>query len=979
MKLSSFARTLNSTAIGTLRRSRPTTIAAAAILGLALLSAGWNSFVLERSAKRIDLENALIINSERLLSAVKDVETGERGYLMTGLEDYLAPYNDALRVLDAQLLQVRKAAAEATAPPEAIRELEQRLNAVVASAKSAIETRRAQGFDAVLNLLGDGKRHMDAFRDQISLLQSGAQDRRRSALSSERWSIVFILVSFAAMLLGFAYFGRLAYIRHRKNERWSAMLEAVQENAPVGLGFLDDKFRFRHMNKALAAMNDRALGAEVGQEVWTILPELREQIEPKLRSVLTSGRSQSNLEVEAASLAYPDQVRHFLMNFFPLRSGEGDAGDSVGMVVTDETIRKRVERHVVQSEERFRSLIQASAAIVWTTRPSGAFSGAQPGWVAFTGQDRKEIAGWGWIEAVHPEDQSLTSDTWEHALRSCSMFEVEHRLRRHDGEWRYMAARAVPIRESDGSIREWVGIHSDITERKLAEAELAAAKNAAEAANQAKSQFLANMSHELRTPLSAVIGYSEMLAEEVQEIGQPGLLPDLNKIEANARHLLSVINDVLDISKIEANRMEVFAETFSVVDMLNDVVSTVETLIKKKNNELVLEISDGIGAMHSDVVKIWQCLFNLLSNASKFTTDGRITLCASSIVQDETNWVRFSVADTGIGMTAEQLAKLFERFGQADASTTRRFGGTGLGLAITRAFSKMLGGDVEVESIHGQGTTFAILLPANISSAQPSQEADAKTSEISAIASAEKPLVVVIDDDPATRDLLSRFLVKDGFEVREAADGKSGLDLVRTVHPHVVLLDVTMPRMDGWSVLRALRADPELSATPVIMVTILDEHSLAFSLGATDYLQKPVDWERLKHIMEPFRQAGGARSVLVVDDDAETRERLGTLFTREGWTVALAENGRVALDQIAVSAPSLVLLDLMMPEMDGFSFLNELRATEVGRTIPVVVLTAMDMTAEDRHKLEGRASRVIQKGSMNLRDLTREIRSHVRR
>ncbi len=560
-------------------------------------------------------------------------------------------------------------------------------------------------------------------------------------------------------------------------------------------------------------------------------------------------------------------------------------------------------------------------------------------------------------------------------------FEVEHRLRRHDGTWRDMEVRAVPILEENGTVREWVGAHSDITARKEAELQLEMAKEAAEEANRAKSQFLANMSHELRTPLSAVIGYSEMLQEEMEDLGQESLLSDMRKIESNARHLLGLINDVLDLSKIEAERMEIYPEEFSVAEVVQDVAATVESLVEKKGNAMALDLGQDLGAACTDVTKLRQCLINLLSNAAKFTEAGKITLSARRERHGNVEWLAFAVSDTGIGLSPEQQARLFQRFSQADASTTRRFGGTGLGLAITRAFANMLGGEIGVESEEGVGTTFTVRLPAHYVEASAEGSGDAPGQEVmhppAGRAASASGHVLIIDDDPATRDLLARFLQRDGFQVATAADGREGLDRARTLRPRVILLDVTMPRMDGWTVLRALRADAELGDTPIIMVTVLDEQNLAFSLGATDYLHKPVEWGQLKSAMERFKPSEHDGPVLVIDDDADARERMATLLTREGWRVASAEHGRAGLDAVAARTPSLILLDLMMPEMDGFAFLRALRARREWRDIPVVVLTAKDVTADDRRRLAGQADRVLQKGQLGLSDLAETLRSLV--
>ena len=396
---------------------------------------------------------------------------------------------------------------------------------------------------------------------------------------------------------------------------------------------------------------------------------------------------------------------------------------------------------------------------------------------------------------------------------------------------------------------------------EAAKAEAEAAMEAAEAANRAKSSFLANMSHELRTPLSAVIGYSEMMEEELEELGQGGALADIGKIKSNARHLLSLINDVLDLSKIEAGRMDTYAEEIDVAELVAEVKGTVGGLVARKNNSFLIDLGDGLGRMDTDVVKLRQCLFNLISNAAKFTEDGSITLG----VRRSGDALEFRVADTGIGMTAEQLGRLFQRFAQADESTTRRFGGTGLGLALTRAFARLLGGDVSVDSAPGAGTTFTLRLPAAMPAADAvGDETDGDAHPVPASSDADRQTVLVIDDDPSQRELMSRFLERQGFAVRTAADGAAGLALAREIRPRAITLDVMMPQMDGWSVLGALKADAAVAAIPVVMISFVNDAGLEAALGAADHVDKPVAGDRLKGRDGPparrrRRGAGGGR------------------------------------------------------------------------------------------------------------------------
>jgi len=661
----------------------------------------------------------------------------------------------------------------------------------------------------------------------------------------------------------------------------------------------------------------------------------------------------------------------FLSRALPVRDEAGQVARWFG-TNTDVTEQRAWEERVRRGEERFRTVLDSSTAIIWNMAASGGFEWPQPRWTAFTGQTFEEARGAGWVETIHPDDRAQTTDAWHHAVETRSRYDIEHRVRRADGAWRYMEAHAVPILGEDGTVFEWIGTHSDVTERKEAEAAMQAARDEAEEANRAKSTFIANMSHELRTPLSAIIGYSEMLQEELEDSADPdGLGDDIRKIEGNARHLLSLINDVLDLSKIESGKMEVFAETFDVAEMASTVAATVQALVEKKGNTLALDLSPDLGAMHSDVTKVRQILLNLLGNAAKFTEGGSITLSAERRPSpDGKGWLAFRVSDSGIGMTEEQLAKLFQRFQQADASTTRKFGGTGLGLSITKAFSTMLGGDVDVESTPGQGSSFTVRLPANVSASQDAQEGEAPPAVQRGEAGAD--LVLVIDDDPAQRELMTRFLEREGFSARTAPDGPAGIELARALRPRAILLDVMMPGMDGWSVLSALKAIPELAKIPVVMVTFVSQRGLANSLGAADYVLKPVEWERFREVMDRFRGAEG--DVLVVDDDPDTRKRMRTVLEKNGWTVTEASNGLEALDQIAHAVPKLILLDLTMPVMDGFSFLRTLRERPGCADVPVVVLSARDLTSEERKRLRG-ASQVLNKGDTSLRDLAGELRA----
>jgi signal transduction histidine kinase/DNA-binding response OmpR family regulator len=495
----------------------------------------------------------------------------------------------------------------------------------------------------------------------------------------------------------------------------------------------------------------------------------------------------------------------------------------------------------------------------------------------------------------------------------------------------------------------------------------------ARAATQAKSRFLANMSHELRTPLNAIIGYSEMLQEEAEDAGQESFIPDLRKVTRAGRHLLELINDVLDLSKIEAGKMELYLETFDIPSMIEEVCATVQPLAQKNANTIEVRCPADLGAMRADLTKVRQALFNLLSNASKFTKNGKIMIeAAREIPSNNGQWIIFRVSDTGIGMTPDQLAHVFEAFSQADASTLRNFGGTGLGLTITKTFCEMMGGDVAVTSQPGHGSVFTIRLPAEVrdSTAEPDPESQPERVQLPGAGKT----ILVIDDDADTRNVLERFLNRKGFQVECAANGQEGLRLARKLRPAAITLDVLMPGMDGWAVLSTLKSDPAVANIPVVMLTIVDDKNLGYGLGATDYLIKPVDRERLAEILMKFRNMPLSRSALVVDDEEPARKILVQILEKENWKVVEAENGLVALERMSERRPDLILLDLIMPRMNGYQFVTELQKHEEWKSIPIIVITARDVTIQDRVRLNGYVEKVVPKHALNQEALLAEIR-----
>ncbi|WZO95892.1 PAS domain S-box protein [Isosphaeraceae bacterium EP7] len=652
-------------------------------------------------------------------------------------------------------------------------------------------------------------------------------------------------------------------------------------------------------------------------------------------------------------------------------------GKPIGGVVAfaDISRRKADEEARRESEERFRVMADSIPQLAWMCRPDGYIYWYNQRWYEYTGTTAEEMGGWGWKTVQDPEELPRVLAKFDAALASGVPWEDSFPLRRFDGEMRWHLSRALPVRDERGKIVRWFGTNTDVTEQRIVSEALREAKEQAEGANRSKSTFLANMSHELRTPLNAIIGYSEMLLEEAEDDGKEAAASDLKKIRMSGKHLLQLINDVLDLSKIEAGKAEMFLETFEVAEMIHGVVDTIRPLMEQNGNVIEVTCPPGLGSMHADLTKVRQSLLNLLSNAAKFTEKGKVGLKATALPGG--GGFSMEISDSGIGMTPEQLGKLFQPFSQADASTTRKYGGTGLGLTITRRFCRMMGGDVTARSELGLGSTFEIRLPASV-------VAPAADPEVSGPPARQLPeagpgsLVLVIDDDPVVHDLLRRTLEKEGFRVVCARGGPEGIALARDIRPDVITLDVLMPGMDGWSVLTALKAEPELADTPVIMLTMIDDKNLGYALGASDYLTKPIDRERLSLILSKYRRRIASSHVaLVVEDEPMSRQLARDMLEHDNWTVIEAENGRVALEKLEETHVDLILLDLMMPEMDGFAFMAEVRKREAWHGIPVLVLTAKDLTEEDRRRLNGDVLGYLRKGETSREDLLRQLRREV--
>ncbi|MDQ2100269.1 MAG: response regulator [Tychonema bourrellyi B0820] len=671
----------------------------------------------------------------------------------------------------------------------------------------------------------------------------------------------------------------------------------------------------------------------------------------------------------------------------------------VGEMLANALERQRVESALRQAEIKYRGIFENAVEGIFQITPDGSYLSANTALARIYGYDScaQMLAK---LTDVKNPSYSNPHRRAELIVAMTNVGEIskfESQIYRLDGSPIWIAENARSICDESGNVLYYEGTVEDITDRKRAESAMQFALEAAESANRAKSTFLANMSHELRTPLNAIIGYSEMLQEEAEDSGNENSVPDLEKIRSAGKHLLALINDILDISKIEAGRMELYLETFDIPSLIDSAVATALPLIEKNGNILEIYCPNNLDTMHADMTKVRQVLLNLLSNAAKFTKNGKIAIGVENINNEQlkiknqeessqisisnAEFLSFRVSDTGIGMNPEQLQRVFLPFTQADASTTRKYGGTGLGLAISQRFCQMMGGTIEADSKLGVGSAFTVILPSQIK--LPETENKIHDSKRPLLVNA-VGTVLVVDDDPISRDLIERALTRQGLHIELASSGEQALELAKKLRPDAITLDVMMPGMDGWAVLSALKADPDLAEIPVILLSFVGNKSLGFALGASDYLTKPVDGKRLAALLRKYRrdQDNLANNdltcqILIVEDDVTTRGILRRILEKQGWAVTEADSGRAALDRLDVSRPNLILLDLMLPEMDGFELIGEVRKSYSVDPIPIVVITGKDLTPAESHQLNGCVDRVLKKGVYSCDSLLRDVRSIV--
>ena len=597
----------------------------------------------------------------------------------------------------------------------------------------------------------------------------------------------------------------------------------------------------------------------------------------------------------------------------------------------------------------------------------GYFKMLNPVWSQTLGLTMNELMTKPFIEFVHPDDRKATLTEMTKLTTGLATVTFENRCICKDGSYKWLlwnCSRSTEDQLLYAMVR-------DISHRKATEVALQQTQEEAQKANQAKRQFLANMSHELRTPLNTVIGYSEMLAEDAQEMGEKAFVDDLNKIYDAGYHLLNLINDMLDLSKIEAGVMETHREQVNLATLIDSVQTTVKPLIAKNHNSFKVVYSEDIGHIYTDEKKLRQILVSLLSNASKLTSKGIIALRINRHCRNGKEHLNILVSDTGVGISPHNLKKLFQGLSQGDTSATHKYDGTSLGLSLSQRFVEILGGKLTVTSKINQGSRFTVDLPLEPETNHLSHTTTAPLS----VPHNTQGTILLIDDDPDTQSTVLQTLQKAQFHVEVASDGETGLQLAQELQPDLILLDIQMPGLDGFQVLEILKADDELSHIPVIMASVANNRDKSFSMGALDYLPKPL---RRDDLLDTIGKYATSQSldILIVDDEPNIRDYVKRVLHIKGYQVSQAANGYEALEQLKVHVPDLILLDLMMPHMDGFELVATLQNHPKWSLIPVIILTAKEMTLQERQQLlSHQATKILLKGSLGSQGLLEQIQA----
>lgn len=673
----------------------------------------------------------------------------------------------------------------------------------------------------------------------------------------------------------------------------------------------------------------------------------------------------------------------------------------------------KAQQDVAWSERHYRALIENATDVVTVVDPEGLILSTSPSTSAILGRSPAECEGRSLIDFVHPEDSARVLDCF-HAVDDHSAVgrPLEFRFRHQDGSWRVLEAKCTDLRD-DPAVGGIVVNSRDVTKRKQAEEEvrllnseldnrvctrtaellqaldeLKSAKDATEQAMNQQEIFLSNVAHDLRTPLTVVIGYSQDMLRRARKKGIDAFIADLQLVVNRGNDLLELINDMLNQSKVMSGKgIELDLKEFDVAEMVRERMEGIGSIAKQYGNTIDFQPAPDLGTMVADQAKVWRILMNLITNACKFTKDGAIAVTAARDAVGGKGRIIFKVSDNGIGMNDEQVHRLFNRFSQVHDGSGKMQKGVGLGLSICKLYCDAMGGDLTVSSAVGHGSTFTLVLPAEVQANEDVFRGDGpstvpvirpRTVTGPAYAPASTNMVLVIDDDVSISDLIRRNLTDEGYEARAAHSGEEGLLLAKQLSPSAIILDVVMPGIDGWAVLAALKSDSKTAGIPIIMASMLDERERGLRMGANAYVTKPLSRELLAELLH--RHIGQhAPRVLVVEDDSNTRDLLVRMLDEHGFDVSSATDGAEALESLRKHPHDIVLLDLLLPTVDGFQIIDEIRKDPTLEPIPIIVITGAELDADTRQRLQGQVERVLKKGLYSRDQVFREIQSFLSR
>jgi two-component system sensor histidine kinase EvgS len=959
-------------------------VAAVAIFAFA----GWESYQnMTRAGEAMALQKHTYEVSKTLdetLVRLVDAETGQRGYLLTGDEAYLAPYRAAIKNLDQAMSHLKDLTSDNPNQHKRIQTMEPIIGKKLAELQNTIDLRREKGSIAANQVVvtGSGKGWMDEIRALASemanaesdLLRLRTQSTNESLARSSRTIAAGVVVGISLLALCFGLLARELSERKRaqealgKNERWFS----------TTLGSIGDAVIATDMSGAVTFMNpvaqsltgwslEEARSKPMDLVFEIVNKDTRRPVENPLKKVVRE-RKVVGLANHTVLISKNGSEFDIEDSAAPIVTG---AGEDIGVVLVfrDVTQLKRAGEELRQSQERLQLMVENVVDYsILTLDQEGRVVSWNAGAERIKGYRADEILGQHFSKFYPHEDSERGKPQHELEVAAAEGRSADEGWRvRKDGSTFWANVVITALRDESGALRGFAKVTRDMTESKLAQEALVHAKDEAERANKFKDQFLSTMSHELRTPLNAVLGFSDLLADERYGSLNERQKRYVSNIHSGGQHLLKLISDILDLSKIEAGRMDLAIQDVPIESAFSEVLSSLRPLAEKKSQTLSQNAQAQL-IVRADITRLRQMLVNLAGNAIKFTPEGgRIELEA----RQTNGQIRIEVRDTGPGIPPEEQKRIFQAFYRLRQSGEATEG-TGLGLAITQRLAELHGSKLGLDSQVGQGSCFYFSLPPGV----PTRQLRAPEVKVS-VSHGEAPKVLVIEDDRDSAQVIQSYLTSSGYESLSCDQPQNAAKMVAEFRPDVITLDLLMKPSNGWEVLLQLKRDPRTANIPVIVVSIVDQPAIATTLGADEYLVKPVDKASLlaavRRCLASKRGAPSLRPILIVEDDTPTREIIAELLNAQGYAVTTAVDGAQARELVAAALPELVILDLIIPKVSGFDLLAEWRANLRTADLPVFVLTSKDLNGEEEKYLRKHAESLFRKQQPWQQALTEQL------